>query len=179
VASDGDSRRGALLLVDFQHDFLDPDGRMPVDGDQVEPVVAAARRAVEAARADGDLIVKIGNEFRSSDLIGNLFRHHASMKGSAGSVWDERIDPPGASYFVKWKSNAFCNPELAPALAAAQVDRVRLAGLYTKACISATAKAAQERGLSVQVIAEATACSSDVSRRMALDKLRRMGIDVV
>jgi nicotinamidase-related amidase len=179
VSSEGDRSRGALLLVDFQRDFLAPDGRMPVDRDQVEPLLAAARRQVEMAEADGDLIVKIGNEFRSSDLIGNLFRHHASMQGSAGSAWDGRIDPPGAAYVAKWKSNAFCNPELGAALAEAQVDRVRLAGLYTKACISATAKAAVGRGLSVQVIAEATACSSDKSRRMALDTLRRMGIDIV
>jgi nicotinamidase-related amidase len=179
VTDGGNGTRRALLLIDFQQDFLAPDGRMPVNQSQVQPMIAAAQGEVEAAHTKGDLIVKIGNEYRSSDLIGNLFRHHASMRGSAGSAWDGRIDSPGAAYFPKWKSSAFCNAELAAALSEARVDRVRLSGVYTKACISATAKAAVRQGLSVQVVAEATACSSDASRRAALDRLRRAGIDVV
>jgi nicotinamidase-related amidase len=172
------TRRG-LLLIDFQHDFLDPDGRMPVEQRQVESVIAAARRAVDAAQARGDLIVKIGNEFRRGDLIGNLLRHHASIRGSSGCTWDRRIDPPGAAYLPKWRSSAFSNPALARLLQNSHVGAVSLTGLYTKACISATAKAARKQGLSVQVIGDATACSSDESRRTALDKLHRIGIDIV
>jgi nicotinamidase-related amidase len=172
-------RRGALLLLDFQEDFLDPDGRMPVAGEQVQPVITAAGQAVAGAHADGDLVIRIGNEFRWSDLIGNLFRRHAAMRGSTGAAWDSRIDPPGALYISKWKSNAFCNPELAAVLQEAGVERVRLAGLYTKACVSATERAAQKRGLSVQVLGSPTACTSDTSRQKALDRLRRIGIEVL
>jgi nicotinamidase-related amidase len=57
--------RRALLLVDFQQDFLADDGRMPVARDQIGPVLAAARAAISQAQRDGDLIVKIGNEFRA------------------------------------------------------------------------------------------------------------------
>jgi nicotinamidase-related amidase len=178
--SDGTAQRGrALLLIDFQEDFLAPSGRMPVDQGQVQPVIEAAQNAVDDAQRNGDLIVTIGNEFRPSDVIGNMFRHHAAMKGSLGSAWDDRIDPPGATYVPKWKSDAFCNPELAALLEEARVGQIRLAGLYAKACVSATAKGAHKRGLSVQVIGDATACSSDKSRQDALDKLRRRGIAVV
>jgi nicotinamidase-related amidase len=169
----------ALLLIDFQEDFLAPTGRMPVDQGQVQPVIDAAQHAVEEAQQNGDLIVKIGNEFRPSDVIGNVFRHHAAMRGSPGAAWDDRIDPPGATYLPKWKSDAFCNPDLATLLDEAHVGQIRVAGLYTKACVSATAKAAHKRGLSVQVIADATACSSNHSRQSALDKLRGIGIAVV
>jgi nicotinamidase-related amidase len=179
VADATDVRRGALLLIDFQEDFLAPSGRMPVDQGQVQPVLGAAQRAVDEAQHNGDLIVKVGNEFRPSDMIGNLFRHHAAMRGSLGAAWDARIDPPGATYVPKWKSDAFCNPDLAALLEDAHVSQVRLAGLYAKACISATAKGAHRRGISVQVIGDATACSSDKSRRLALDKLRRHGIEIV
>jgi biuret amidohydrolase len=174
-----DQTSRALLLIDFQEDFLAPNGRMPVNEAQVQPVIAAAQRAVDEAQHNGDLIVKIGNEFRPSDVIGNAFRHHAAMQGSQGATWDSRIDPPGATYLPKWRSNAFCNPDLTTLLEEARVGQIRLAGLYAKACVSATAKAAQKRGLSVQVIGEATACSSDNSRRNALRKLRRGGIEVV
>jgi nicotinamidase-related amidase len=152
---------------------------MPVDQDQVQPVVEAALGAIEEAQGNGDLIVRIGNEFRPSDVIGNLFRHRAAIKGSLGAAWDGRIDPPGATYLPKWKPNAFCNPNLAILLAERRVDQVRLAGLYAKACVSATARGAHQRGLSVQVIGDATACSSNKSREVALDKLRRLGVEVV
>jgi len=171
--------REALLLIDFQVDFLSPWGRMTVDQAQVQPLIEAVQRAVDAANDHGDVIVKIGNEFRPSDLIGNLFRHHAAIKGSPGSVWDPRIDPPGSTYLPKWKSDAFCNPDLASLLQARDIGQLRLAGLFAKACVTATAKGALKHGLSVQVIGDATACSSDRSRQLALDKLRRMGIDVV
>jgi nicotinamidase-related amidase len=145
--------RGALLLIDFQEDFLAPKGRMPVDQGQVLPVLEAAHRAVEEAQLVEDLIVKIGNEFKPSDKVGNLFRHHAAMKDSQGAAWDNRIDPPGSTYLPKWRADAFCNPDLVALL--------------------------EERGLSVQVIGQATACSSDRSRQVALGKLRRIGIVVV
>jgi nicotinamidase-related amidase len=74
------------------------------------------------------------------------------MKGSLGVASDGRIDPPEATYVSKWRSDAFCNPDLMALLNEARVGQLRLAGLFTKACVSATAKAAHKRGLSVQVI---------------------------
>jgi biuret amidohydrolase len=178
--SDAPEQAGrALLLIDFQEDFLAPNGRMPVDQGQVQPVIDAAQHAVEEARRNGDLIVKIGNEFRPSDVIANVFRHHAAMRGSPGMAWDDRIDPPGATYLPKWKSDAFCNPALVTLLEEAHVGHIRVAGLYAKACVSATAKAAHKRGFSVEVIGEATACTSEKSRENALDRLRSIGIAVV
>ena len=179
VAETTNPRHKALLLIDFQQDFLAPSGRMPVDQGQVQPAIDAARLAVNEARHDGDLIVKIGNEFSPSDVIGNVFRHHAAMKGSPGAAWDGRIDPPEATYVSKWRSNAFCNPDLMALLDEAGVSHVRLAGLYAKACVGATAMGARKRGLSVQVIGDATVCSSDRSRQAALDKLGRAGIEVI
>jgi len=179
VTDTTNKRSKALLLIDFQQDFLAPGGRMPVDPGQVQPTIEAACRAVDEARNDGDLIVKIGNEFRPSDVVGNLFRHHAAVKGSLGATWDGRIDPPEATYVSKWRADAFCNPDLMALLDQARVGQVRLAGMYAKACVSATAKGARKRGLSVQVISNATACSSDRSREAALEKLRRIGIEVV
>jgi len=178
--SDGPGHTGkALLLIDFQEDFLAPTGRMPVDQGQVRPVLEAAQHAVDEAQRNGDLIVKIGNEFRRSDVIGNVFRHRAAMRGSPGAAWDDRIDPPGAVYLPKWKSDAFCNPVLATVLEEAHVGQVSVAGLYAKACVSTTAKTAHKRGLTVQVIGDATACSSEGSRLRALAKLRDIGIAVV
>jgi nicotinamidase-related amidase len=170
--------RRALLLIDFQRDFLDDRGRMPVARNQVTPVLAATRAAIGRAQRDGDLIVKIGNEFRPRDWAGNLLRRHAAVAGSPGTRWDPRADVPGAAYLPKWKSDAFCNPQLQQLLASHGIEQVVLAGLYARACVSATAKGALARGLRVTVLPDAVACRSDSSRRAALERLARIGADL-
>ena len=51
----------ALLLIDFQDDFLADNGRMPVARNQVGPVMAATRAAIIQAQARGDQIIHGGS----------------------------------------------------------------------------------------------------------------------
>jgi nicotinamidase-related amidase len=178
TAADSPAPRRALLLIDFQRDFLADDGRMPVARDQVAPVLAATRAAIAQAQADGDLIVKVGNEFRRGDLIGNLLRRQAAVAGSPGTAWDARAEAPDARYLTKWKGSAYCNPALAQLLAHEDVRHVTLCGLYARACVTATAKAALASGLRVTVLRDAVACRSDASREAALRRLSRRGIEI-
>jgi len=106
------STRRALLLIDFQRDFLEPSGRMQVARDQVSPVLCAAAQAMAKAHKAGDLVAAIGNEFRPSDFLMNLLRRHASMAGSEGARWTDKLPLDGVKYFPKWASSAFVNPEL-------------------------------------------------------------------
>jgi nicotinamidase-related amidase len=171
--------RRALLLIDFQRDFLADNGRMPVSRGQVAGVLVATRRAIEQAQDEGDLIVKIGNEFRPGDWFGNLGRHHAAMAGSPGAAWDERVAVSAdALYLPKWKSSAFCNPELGDLLAREAVDHVTLCGLYAEACVTATAKDGLSRGLGVTVVRDAVAGRSDKARAAALRRLARRGAEL-
>jgi nicotinamidase-related amidase len=178
TTADSPVPRRALLLIDFQRDFLADDGRMPVARDQVAPVLSATRAAIAQARADGDLIVKVGNEFRRGDLIGNLLRRQAAVAGSPGTAWDARAEAPDARYLTKWKGSAYCNPALAQLLAHEDVRHVTLCGLYARACVTATAKAALASGLRVTVLRDAVACRSDASREAALRRLSRRGIEI-
>jgi nicotinamidase-related amidase len=170
--------RRALLLIDFQRDFLADDGRMPVARHQVTGVLVATGKVVAQATADGDLIIRIGNEFRPRDRIGNLLRHHAAMAGSAGAAWDEKVSAGGSVYLPKWKPSAFCNPELGELLARENVEQVTICGLYAEACVTATAKGAQSRGLRVIIIRDAVADRSDRSREAALHRLSRRGVEL-
>jgi maleamate amidohydrolase len=176
---DRSDQRRALLLIDFQDDFLSDDGRMPVARNQVEPMLAATRAAITQAQARGDLIVQIGNEFRSRDLIGNLMRRGAAISDRPGTRWDPRFAAPGAVYLAKWKSDAFCNPALAKLLHEHRIQAVILAGLYARACVAATAKAALSRGFQAHVLGDAVACRSDNSREAALESLGRSGVQIV
>jgi nicotinamidase-related amidase len=172
--------RRALLLIDFQRDFLAVDGRMPVARHHVTGVVVATRMAIERAQANGDLIVRIGNEYRPGDRIGNLLRHHAAMAGTPGTAWDARVEVNGADayYLAKWKGSAFSNPELGDLLAREAVTDVVLCGLYAHACVTATARAALARGLRVTVLRDAVACKSDGSREAALHRMALNGVEL-
>jgi nicotinamidase-related amidase len=176
---DRSDQRRALLLIDFQDDFLADSGRMPVARDQVGPVLAATRAAISQAQARGDLIVQIGNEFKPYDVVGNLLRRGAAISGRPGTRWDSRFAAPGTVYLAKWKSDAFCNPALEKLLREHRIHDVILAGLYANACVTATAKAAMGRGFHVQVLSDAVACHSDASREAALERLRGRGAQIV
>jgi nicotinamidase-related amidase len=177
TVSGEDARAGreALLLIDFQNDFLVDHGRLPVARNQVAGVIAATNTALAEALSAGTPVAAVGNAFRRNDWLGNFFRHKAALVGSWGARWDMRVPIDGLPYFRKWASDAFVNPALEPWLKDQGVSRVALAGLFAKACLSATAKGALDRGFQVRVLAAASACSSDASRTAALARLERLG----
>jgi nicotinamidase-related amidase len=166
-----------LLLIDFQRDFLRNDGRMPVAAVQREPVVAAANRAAAAAKARGDAVIAIGNEFRRGDWV-NLFRRFAALAGSEGASWDKRVAIAGAPYFPKWRGSAFCNPDLAVCLRGLGVEEIALAGVFAGGCVSATARDALARGYRVAVLSDAVADRSDAARSRALKQLKHAGATI-
>ncbi len=170
--------RRALLLIDFQEDFLDDRGRMPVCRGHVAPALAAARRLMEEARAAGDVILAIGNEFRPDDHLMNLLRRRAAIAGSPGARWTSALPLNDIPYLPKWATSAFVNPELDPWLRARGVTKLSLTGLKAGACVSGTAKDALARGYEVEVIEAAIACDSDASRRRALKALEAKGARV-
>jgi nicotinamidase-related amidase len=173
-----ESSRSALLLIDFQRDFLEDGGRMPAARGQVPAVLEAAGRAIAAARAAGDLVVAIGNEFRPGDLLMNLLRRGAAMSGSEGARWTDKLPRDGLPYFPKWAGSAFVNPELDPWLRARGVKTLALTGVMAKACVSATAKDALARGYEVRVLTDAVGCFSDASRERAFARLRARGVEL-
>ena len=168
----------ALLMIDFQRDFLRPDGRMPVNQTQVAPVLAAAVRAMMRFRTAGCPVVAIGNEFRRGEWLMNLLRRGAAVAGSPGAAWDDRLPLKDATYFAKWAGDAFVNPALEPWLRQAGVRRLVLTGVFARACITSTARGALARGFEVHALAEAIGCASDVTRARALTRLAQGGVRV-
>lgn len=152
---------------------------MPVARDHVEPMLGATRRAIALAQRNGDLVVKIGNEFRRRDILMNALRRGAAIKGTQGTAWDERVDAADAPYVPKWKASAFCNPALDELLRDHEIGHVTLTGLQARACVTATAKAALAHGLQVSVLMPAVACRSNASRDRALNRLAQQGVHLL
>ena len=173
------SGKAALLLLDFQADFLEVAGRLPVAQEQVSPILAAANRLIDAAPALGLEIVYIGNEFSRWDLPANWFRHHASLAGSPGARLDGRLHVVNDCYFPKRVGNAFTNRDLDTFLRAHGVARVILAGVFAHACVRATARGAWRRGYRVAILEDGVATTSDRRRIAALRRMQQMGAELV
>ena len=174
----GAPSRRALLLIDFQDDFLGSQARMPVCRTQVASVLAAAGQAVARARLAGDLVIAIGNEFRPGDYFMNLLRRRASIAGSSGSQWTDALPLQGIRYFPKWAGSAFVNPELDTCLRAHDIGTLVLSGLFAKACVAATCRNGLARGYNVELVSDAIACRSNASRDRALARLKRQGAQI-
>jgi nicotinamidase-related amidase len=166
----------ALLLVDFQYDFLASSGRMPVGEENARRVIDIANSMAALFEKRGCPIVFIHNQFKASDVIRNFFRRHAAIEGSAGSRPDSRVQVRGARFVEKSRRSAFSNPDLAAYLKMAGIDHVILCGVYAEGCVLATALDAQKSGLQVTVLSDGIASDREFKYNWALSRLRRQRI---
>ena len=170
--------RRAVLVLDFQVDFLQPDGRLPVAQDQVLGMIEAANRLIGAADALGMEVVYVGNEFDRWDIPANWFRNNAAIRERPGARLDDRLSVINRQYFPKRRSDAFSNQHLGEFLQARQVGHVILMGVYANACVKFTALGALRRGYRVTVLRDAVAAASERKREAALQRMQYRGVVV-
>jgi len=170
--------RAALVVMDMQHDFLAPDGKLPVAADQVDGMVAAANVLVDTAVQKGLLVVYVVNHFRRSQWLSNLFRHSAALEGSAGAGMDERVHQVSDRVFVKSQRDAFTNPAFGDFLRQQGVGHLLVAGVFADACVKATVQSALASGYHVTVVSDAVGARDERTRQKALGCMRRAGAEV-
>lgn len=168
-----DDARRALLLLHLQNEVVDPDGyigRRGIAGVVAERgVVEAAARARRHCAQAGDLVVHV------------VFERPAAGDAHWSTAPQLREPPEGAftpgGWGVQphpdlWRAgdetvahhtmSAFAGTGLAEVLAAHGISRVVLAGVSTHLVVAATAFAASDAGLDVEVLA--AACASPTAQ---------------
>jgi maleamate amidohydrolase len=170
--------REALLVLDFQVDFLHPEGRLPVAQNQVPGMIEATNRVITAADAQRMEVIYIGNEFSPWDLPANWFRNNAALRDHPGARLDDRVIVVNDQYFPKRHGNAFTNPSLGEFLQSHQVRHVILTGVFANACVHFTAMGALRRGYWVTVLRDAVAAATDRKRDVALQRMQRCGVEI-
>ena len=134
-----------LVLIDVQNEYFD--GPLHLTG--VEAAASVAADLLTRARAAGAPVVFIqhkGKEGGAFDPTAPRGQIHASVAPQAGEEIVEKALP-----------NAFAGTRLADVLAGIGPRPVILAGFMTHMCVSATARAALDLGLSATVAMDATA----------------------
>jgi nicotinamidase/pyrazinamidase len=199
TASDRDSRydeRTALLIVDVQNDFADPEGSLSVEGG--EEVVAVANREARQARAAGALVVYTrdwhpadtphfetrggiwpvhcvhdtwGAEFHPDLWVDGELIHKATGPEDGYSAFSVQHLPTGE---VRGTG-------LEELLRAHQIERVVIIGLATDYCVRETGLDATRLGFEAEVLVEGVRAVDLESRDgdRALADLQRAGVQLV
>lgn len=143
-------RRPALVVIDFQRAFTDPDVS-PLASD-CAPAIAQANRLIQAMRGRGPVVFTVvGYDGNHGD--GGCFHRKCPplkdlVRGSAGCALDERLDYDAATDVLlhKTQASAFFGTPLAAMLAHASCDAVLIAGCTTSGCVRASAVDAMQHG---------------------------------
>lgn len=167
----------ALLLVDMQNDFLDRRGLYP-DRDKV---VAGAKILLELFRAQKLPIMHVQMTIQpdGSDRMPHWVEKNiwSCVAGSSGACPPKCLEPfVDEPVFFKSFHSAFGSSELKSAIRAAEVDTLVVAGLYTHACIRATALDAFSHGYKVVIAQEAIASTEPVHADISLNYLDGLSI---
>src|SRR5260221_1324904 len=120
----------ALMLIGYQGDYLDADGRLPVAQDQVAPMIAATDAMVDAARKNRVGVFYIVDDSSPFQFVSNWHRNQATPRLWAGSQLDESADVFAGPTFTKQRRDAFCNSALEPSLNEQYVGKLEDAGAY-------------------------------------------------
>jgi nicotinamidase-related amidase len=166
-----------LVLLNYQFDYLNAHGRMPVAQDQVNTLIKATNKMIGAMRQRPNPVIYTVNEFSPFQLI-DVTQDFSAMRFEAGSALDPRINYLGGVYFSNQDWDAFTNSQFEQHLQLIGAGHLVLAGTYPERAVLNTAREAKLRGYDVTAISDAIA-SSDANRRdAALQALKEAGVRV-
>ena len=165
----------ALIIVDVQKDFVDPDGRLPADSAQAQNMIAAINGILENADTTALEVIYIRNAFKWWQLPGNIIRRFAGMKGAEGARPADGLVLVNDTCFTKHHFNAFTNKHLHKHLSKNGISELYICGMYADVCVLATVKGAVKHGYRVYVIRDALSTVTDVRLDASYEKLESVG----
>jgi len=178
----------ALLVIDMQRDFLDPQGYIARSGVDVTPlrgIIPQVRRLLAAARAAGITVVhtREGHRTDLADLNAAKRRRAAGVGAAIGSagplgrllvrgepghdIIPELAPHPGETVIDKPGFGAFYATDLDSILRVAEVSTLVIAGVTTDICVHSTLREAVDRGFECTTVSDACA-AGDASIHAAM-----------
>ena len=157
----GAGTRPALVVVDLNRGFTDPESPLYCDSDSA--VEATARLLAAAREAQLPIAFTTIQYDEAGKRVAKAFidKVPSLLTLAAGTRWpeiDERITPlADEPVLLKLFASAFFGTPLAPMLAAAHCDTVIITGASTSGCVRATAVDGMQYGYRVVVPREAVA----------------------
>jgi maleamate amidohydrolase len=165
----GFGERPAVLLIDMQNDFCDPDAPTtlyPAIRSTYEPIkrlAAAARAKKVPVLYTRGLVAADGS---SAGLWRLKMKHHGmqgvQIEGGRGAeIIDELKPEPGDRVINKWRPSAFFRTDLEVFLGVSNIDTLLLCGTSMSGCVRATATDAFMRDIRPMIVREGVADRSE------------------
>jgi nicotinamidase-related amidase len=166
--------RSVLLLMDFQHGIVESFGN--------PPVVAAANRALKAARSAGMPVMFVRVAFRSgypeaassNQSFGQLSAHagDSMTQDNPGTQIHASLAPlDGEPVIIKRRVSAFAGSDLDVLLRGAQADTLVLTGLATSGVVLSTLRQAADLDYRLVVLSDACGDRDEEVHRVLTEKV--------
>lgn len=185
--------RTALVLIDMQRDFLDPDGYLAAMGYDLAGVRAAvpqAARLLAAARRAGLMIVHTRQGYRPD--LADLPPHRAALvasgqlavgnpgplgrvliRGEPGFAIVDAVAPAAGEPIIdKTANSAFSGTDLEAVLHVRGIRCLIVAGITTDVCVHSTLRDATDRGYECLLATDACGSGDPEAHRAALTMMR-------
>ena len=192
---DFDSDRTALMMIDFQRDFVYPGGfgeSLGNDTSMLLKSLPAAKKVLEACRAAGIYVIhtREGHRPDLSDLPPAKYRRgsaplrigeHGAMgrllvRGELGHDIVEELYPiEGEPVVDKPGKGAFYATDLHAILQMRGIEKLVFCGVTTEVCVQTTVREANDRGYDSLVISDAVASYFPEFQRVALEMIKAQG----
>ncbi|WP_102194753.1 isochorismatase family protein [Microbacterium aurantiacum] len=141
--------RRALIVIDPQQEYFT--GLLPIQYPPRDESIRRIADAVDAAERAGIPVVMVQHDAGDAAPVFNPtkqeFRLHASLEERDASAWKK---------LVKEYSSIFPGTGLHEWLSGNDIDTITLAGYMTNNCVIASAADAETRGITVEVLSDAT-----------------------
>jgi nicotinamidase-related amidase len=183
----GFGERPAVLVIDMQHDFCDPNAPTtlwPSIGTTFEPI----RRLCATARARRIPVFYtqglVAGDGSSAGLWRLKMRAHADGKvqivGSKGAeIISELAPQPGDHVIRKWRPSAFFRTDFEVFLNALRIDTLNVSGTSASGCVRATVTDGFMRDIRCMVVREGVADRTPAVMEANLFDLDQKYADVV
>ena len=174
--------RTALLLIDYQNDFLHEDGwyaRSGIDISHMRRVLGPTRRLIDAARAAEVPLIWTRHGTRDGRDAGPFFELRPFLRDGGlrqetwgYDVYDELTVGADDWMVEKTRLSAFFNTNLEVILRGLGAETILVAGVLTNQCIAATSKDAMFRDFKPIVLEECTGTTLPHLHEPALEMIR-------
>jgi nicotinamidase-related amidase len=183
----GFGERPAVLIIDMQHDFCDPDAPTtlwPSIQSTYEPIrslaVAARARRIPVFYTQG-LVAADGS---SAGLWRLKMRAHANgqvqVVGSKGAKIIDELQPEPIDHIIrKWRPSAFFRTDFEVFLNTLRIDTLLVCGTSVSGCVRATVTDGFMRDIRCMVVREAVADRTSAVMEANLFDLDQKYADVV
>ncbi len=161
--------RCALIIVDMQNSYLEPEGAMAkvgLDWTRLRAAAPGCQRLLAAARKAGIPVIHTQYVFQPDFKDGGLLTREIMpelkevglcVKGSwDAEIWNGLKPLPNEAVIEKNRPSAFYSTQLESFLRAMQIENLVVCGITTSMCVESTVRDAAQRDFRTFVVRDAT-----------------------